>query len=193
MNRTFGGAAALMLVCVMLLTTGCDMLEPLIPLSDGNSTIITDASDIGDGRTADGYADGRLGDTLVNEFFSFCVNSAELIGEYEGTTPEDGNIFLRADLTVKNVFGDVVPMYSADFQVQWGEGEEDYGYPIAKVADEQMEDEYELAKGETVNATVVYEIPRLEGKNEYSVSYLEIYEDDVEGNVFFVYFDLETP
>jgi hypothetical protein len=180
---------------LILSATGCSILS-LLPAGDASSassTIVTDASEIEDGRTTGGYADGRLGDTLVNEFFSYCVNSAELVYEYEGAEPAAGNIFLVAEITVKNVWGDPIPMFSSDFQVQWGEGDYDYGTPVDKFADAQMEDEYEMPRGQTVTADVVYEIPLLVGANEYSISYLEIYDDDVEGNVFFIYFDLEPP
>ncbi len=170
--------AACLALLLLLSTAGCSILSAFTDSGGASpaepSTIVTDASEIEDGRTVDGYADGRIGDTLVNEFFSYCVNSAELADEFTGLKPAEGYIFLVAELTVKNVWGDTIPMFSSDFQVQWGEGDYDYGYPIDKFTGTQMEDEYDMPRGQTITATVVYEIPRLEGTNEYSISYAEM-------------------
>ena len=138
-------------------------------------------------------ADGRIGDTLTNSFFSFCVNRAELKETFEGETPTNGMVYLVAEITVKNVFGEELPMFSSDFQVQWGEEDEDYGYTIDKLHDSQMDDEFTMKKGETVTKLCVYEVPMPQGETEYSISYLELFESGKEGDVFFIYFDLEPP
>lgn len=180
---------AVVMVCMLILTAGCGST----PASDSSGTVIVGAEKLDDGREVGGYADGRIGDTLSNTFFAYSVDKAHLATEYEGKTPEAGNAYLVAEITVKNLYGEPLPMWADDFQVQWGEEDEDYGYPVAKFSDSQMEDEYELAKGETVTKVIVYEVPIPEDENEYSISYLEYYEDDVEGNTFFVYFDLSMP
>lgn len=49
--------------------------------------------------------------------------------------------------------------------------------------------EYELRRFESRDGLLVYEVP--EGENYFSISYLEIYEDNTEGDVFFVYFNAD--
>jgi hypothetical protein len=146
-----------------------------------------------DGRYTGGTATGSLGATMTNQFFSYRVNSAQLAASYEGQKPAEGNVYLVAELMVTNQMGVAILMFSDDFQVQWGEGDEDYGYPIPKFAAAQMEDEYEIQPDVTLGSTVVYEVPIPEGDSaEYNISYQEVYEDDVVGNTFFVYFELPT-
>ena len=55
------------------------------------------------GYAEDGYAEGRLGDTMHTYFFDYTVNSAYLCDTFEGYTPIlDGYRLLVADVTVKN-------------------------------------------------------------------------------------------
>lgn len=144
-----------------------------------------------------GYAEGTFGDTMHTVFFEYTVNSAYLCDEYEGYEPSEGNTFLVADVTVHNQNTSTVPMYDTDFQVQWDSDAEDaFGYPITAYMEEDVEingnmlpQVYEVRRFEDRNGILVYEVP--EGENYFSISYLEIYEDNSEGNVFFVYFSAD--
>lgn len=136
----------------------------------------------------DGYAEGRLGDVMHNSFFDYTVHSAYLCDEMEGYTAAEGNELLVAEVTVKNTDTESIPMFDTDFQVQWNtDGEDDYGYPVAPpVSDEQLEEEYSLAINESRTGLLVFEVPA--GFNDFSISYQEFYEDESEGDVFFVFF-----
>ncbi len=140
----------------------------------------------------DGYAEGRMNDVMHTVFFDYSVNSAYLCSEYNGYVPADGYTLLVADITVKNTLNQTIEMYDTDFQIQWGDdtNEEAYGYPITTsadtVSDEQLPSLYELAIDEERSGALVFEVPT--GYTDYSISYLEIYSDDSQGDVFFVYF-----
>lgn len=144
-----------------------------------------------------GDADGTLGDIMHTAFFEYTVNSAYLCDEYEGYVPLDGNVLLVADVTVNNPYNSDVPMYDTDFQVQWDEDSDDaYDYPITLYLDEgetisedMLPAEYEIKKFAKRNGLLVFEVP--EGETYFSISYLEIYEDNSEGDVFFVYFNAD--
>ena len=73
-------------------------------------------------------SEGRIGDTMETYFFDFTINSASLTGEYAGRTPEPGNALLVAEVTVKNTYRESIEMYDTDFQLGWGDAEEDYCY-----------------------------------------------------------------
>lgn len=150
----------------------------------GNSGVVT-ADD-------DGYAEGRIGDVMKTYFFNYSVNSAYTCNEYEGYTPSEGNKLLVVEVTVKNTDRSTVTMYDTDFQVQWGDDDNDDAYdaPITyyseAVSDEQLPEEYDLAVNEERTGLLVFEVP--EDSKDYSISYLEQFSNDTEGDVFFVFF-----
>ena len=143
-----------------------------------------------DGRRVGGSAKGEIGDEMVNVFFSFCVNDAALVAEFEGLTAERGLVYLVADITVANVFDGRLTIWSSDFVLQWGEGDNEYGYPMKKTSDAQMDDAFSLTIDESIEKKLVYVVPVPADENTYIISYLEFYADEVEGNTFFVIFDL---
>lgn len=141
-----------------------------------------------------GYGEGRIGDTMKTYFFNYRVNSAYVCEEFAGYQPAEGKELLVADVTVKNTFNESIPMFDSDFQVQWNsEAEEDYDFPISyygnEVSDEQLPESYELAISEERTGLLVFEVP--EGKKDFSISYLELFDDDSEGDVYFVFFTAE--
>lgn len=142
-----------------------------------------------------GNAEGRLGDTMHTYFFDYTVNSAYLCDEYEGYTPAEGNEILVADVTIKNTFTSTLPMYDTDFQIQWNDSADDaFGFPITLelndvLNDQMLPGEYELSINQSVNGLLVYEVPA--GNKDFSISYLEMFDDDSTGDVFFAYFSAE--
>lgn len=139
----------------------------------------------------DGYGEGRFGDVMKTYFFSYRVNSAYLCDEYNGYLPADGKRLLVADVTVKNTYNESIEMYDTDFQVQWNtDGEDDYDVPVTyyadPVSDEQLPAAYALSINEERTGLLVFEVP--EGYKDFSISYLEMFDDDSEGDLFFVYF-----
>ena len=89
------------------------------------------------GYAQDGYAEGRIGDTMHSYFFDYTVNSAYLCDEFSGYTPSAaGYRLLVAEVTVKNTNRESIVMYDTDFQVQWGDDSEDaYDFPITLYVD----------------------------------------------------------
>lgn len=140
----------------------------------------------------DGYAEGRIGDVMRTYFFDYTVNSAYTCKEFEGYTPAEGNKLLVAEITVKNTDRSTVTMYDTDFQIQWGDDDDDDAYdaPITyysdAVSDDQLPEEYDLSVNEERTGLLVFEVP--EDSKDYSISYLEQFSNETEGDVFFVYF-----
>lgn len=139
----------------------------------------------------DGYAEGRMGTVMHNEFFDFTVNSAYLCDTFGGYTPEAGNELLVADMTIKNTFSESIPMFDTDFQAQWGDDADDaFSMPVyPPINDEQLPDEYDLAVDEEASGLLVFEVPA--GNKDFSISYMEEFEDETTGDSFFVYFTAE--
>ena len=104
----------------------------------------------------------------------------------------EGNKLLVAEITVKNTDRSTVTMYDTDFQIQWGDDDDDDAYdaPITyygdAVSDDQLPEEYDLSVNEERTGLLVFEVP--EDSKDYSISYLEQFSNETEGDVFFVYF-----
>lgn len=146
----------------------------------------------------DGYAEGGLGDVMHTYFFTYTVNNAYVCEQYEDYVPTEGYDLLVADVTVKNTSGDTITMYDTDFQVQWGDDDNDDAFDVpityyVETTDTISEDifpyEYDLENKESRTGQLVFEVP--EGLNEYSISYMEYFSDDTSGDTFFVYFTAE--
>ena len=155
----------------------------------------------GDGVYAeDGYAEGRLGDTMHSYFFDFTVNSAYVADTYEGYTPAEGCQVLVVDITVKNTSSSSIEMWDDDFQAQWSDSQvtEQYAWPMTEehepASDSQLPDEYELGVNEERSGLLVYDVPT--GEKDFSISYLELFDDGTEegeeGDMFFVFFTAES-
>lgn len=139
-------------------------------------------------KATDGGAEGRIGTTFGTCFFEFTVKSADFVEEYAGEKPQEGMQFVDVVISTKNTFNDKIEMYDDDYQIQWGKGNDDFGYPIEAVNDSMAPDTYELGRAEEKEFHYVYEVP--EGSSEFSISYLEYFEDNTEGDVFFAFFEL---
>lgn len=156
-----------------------------------------DSGSASTGYAQDGYAEGKIGDTMHTYFFDYTVNSAYTCSQYETYTPSEGNELLVADVTIKNTFNDKVVMFDSDFQAQWGDdSDEAFVAPVTYYLDETetvgpdvLPYEYTLQKDESRTGLLVFEVPQ--GKSEYSISYVEYFDDDTEGDTFFVFFNAE--
>lgn len=154
----------------------------------------------GDVYAEDGWAEGRLGDTMHAYWFNFTVNSAYTCGEFAGRAAAEGSKLLVVEITVKNTITASVEMYDTDFQAQWGSSaEEDYRLPITTdpdtfeeldpISDDQLPGTYSLGINQDRTGLLVYEVPA--DAKDFSVSYLETFEEGDEGNTFFVFFTPE--
>lgn len=139
-------------------------------------------------REEQSYYSGRVGDHMRNVFFEYTVNSVEYPDSYGDITPADGNQLILADVTVRNVFSQTLPMSIYDFQIQWGDGDQDFDYQAEGLTgDNLMPDQYQLLRGASESYKLLYEVPA--DATEFSISYLEVWDDNTEGDVFFVYFE----
>lgn len=137
-----------------------------------------------------GYAEGEIGTTFRTVFFDYSVDSVNFPSEYEGITAEDGMQLLDVVISIKNTFGDELPMFNSDFLIQWhdlGNGDDDFDWGL-EVEDSStiMPVSYDLPAGESCTYHILYEVPA--EAREFSVSYLELFNDDSEGDLFFTYF-----
>lgn len=187
---------ALLALALALALAGCGGGESGRSASGGGNV----GSGDGDVYAEDGWAEGRMGDTMHTYFFNYTVNSAYTCGEFAGRAAADSCKLLVVEITVKNTSTASVEMYDTDFQAQWGgRSEKDYRVPVTTdpetleelepLSDEQLPGTYELAVNQERTGLLVYEVP--DGIRDFSVSHMELFEDGEEGDTFFVYFTAE--
>ncbi len=170
--------------------------------SGGGSSNSSSSSSAGNGevRAEDGFAEGRIGDLVHSYFMDFTVNSAYTTADYHGHAAPEGMKVLVVNMTIKNTFNESLPMYDDDFQGQWTASSEteEFAWPITEaedgsdldvVSDEQLPAEYELAVNESRTGDLVFDVPA--GEKDFSISHLELFDDDSEGDTFFVFFTAE--
>lgn len=169
-------------------------LESLVLAAVLAAAVLTGCGKAADDPDEEGYAEGRLGDTMHTEFFDFTVNSAYTCAAYEDYTPAEGWQMMIAELTVRNTFSESIPMYDIDFQVQWTDDADDAcEYPITVVREsgktvgrDMFPDQYNLAEKESRTGILAFEVP--EGETEFSISYRTFFDDNSSGKMFFVFF-----
>ena len=136
-----------------------------------------------------------VGDDVETMFFDLTVDSAAAVESAFGCAPTAGNMLVDVCVTITNTFGDDLPMGTFDFQIQWGDGDEDYGWPVEGYTDPAlMPSEYTLAGGETVTYHMLFEVPA--GSEQACIAYGDYYttEDGEEGvgDYYFVFFPLAS-
>lgn len=156
----------------------------VLPALNGGSGASSAGSSDGD------YSEGRLGDVMRTYFFAFTVNSVYTCDSFDDFAPEEGKQVLVAEVSVKNTFTESLPMFDTDFQIQWNDKEDPdnaYASPIsANFSDELLPETYELAVDEQVTGLLAFEVPADE--KDYSLVYLEEFDDDTTGDFYAVYF-----
>lgn len=167
----------LLLTLTLILAVGC-----------GQQT--GDAQD-DSGQSTDAPSNKDIGKKYQSVFFDFSVDSVEFGGEFFGhSAPEDMQL-INAVITIKNTFGEEIPMSIGDFQLQWhdlGDKDDDYTLGVElEGVDNVMPNEYSMADKETVTYNVVFEAPA--DATEFSISYFELFDDDTTGDSHFAYFD----
>ena len=160
-----GGMAALAVTI-----TGCSV----IPGMGGNET-----------------GESHLGDTVSTLWFDYVVNSADPMDTYEGYTAAEGNKLVVVDLTMKNTFDESVPMFDTDFQLYWGDyNDDEWALPLEVYCDAQLPAEYYLSIDETREGVLVYEVPT--DVRDFTFAFLEVRdngtEEGEEGDLYLTYF-----
>lgn len=190
MKRLFSTTLALLLILILAACGGS---------GDSGSSGSTGSGGAGSGEVhaEDGYAEARIGDLVHSYFMDFTVNSAYTTSDYNGHTAPEGKKVLVVEMTIKNTFNESIPMYDDDFQGQWSASSEteEFAWPITEgedgndldtVAEEQLPAEYELGVNESRTGTLVFDVPADE--KDFSISHMELFDDNSEGDTFFVFF-----
>lgn len=78
------------------------------------------------------------GETVSTALFDFSITDVSLVESYPGIDIPDGECLVRMRLNIKNTSSQTYTMFLQDFQIQWGEGDSDYGTCLNAVDDTMM-------------------------------------------------------
>lgn len=131
--------------------------------------------------------EGFLNETLTTSFFSYAITDAQSYAQYGGVQPDEGCKFLVLTLELQNRQTQSLPMFDTDFQIQWGDGDEDYAWPVEETLDpEQLPAEYTIPIAGSREGLLIYQVPA--DADDFALAFMEFFEDDTTGDVYFIYF-----
>lgn len=202
-----------MIKCAALISAAAMMLT-LTACKQGNNVTVENSSDGSSAGTSNSSsssetfldkaskfleADGRgygkehsaeIGEELKNEFFSLKVTDVyrySSMGEY---LPDDGFDFVAVNISVGNIFSESIPVGSYDYVLRWGEGDEN-SFEAFQVGNMHTDydisffpDDTTLSVGASKSGYIIFEAPS--DSTELTLEYLEVYEDDFEGNTYHI-------
>lgn len=132
------------------------------------------------GREYDKLYTAGMNEPLKNSFFECTVTGAELAEELGGYAPEtEGYQFLKVDITVKNTFGNTIPVGNYDFYLMWNGGND---VADMEFVEGMYPDDVELADGETISGFLVFEVPA--DVSDIMLMYDEVWDDDFVGSSY---------
>lgn len=126
----------------------------------------------------------KADETVHTALFDFTCGQAEVIYSYNGIDIPEGDKLVRFELTVYNTSDETYQIFKDDFQLQWGDGDNDFGVALESVNDLMMPDATELIPGEAHVGQMLVAVPQ--DTTTLTVAYQEILESGEDGNNFFV-------
>ena len=143
-----------------------------------------------DGREYGKTTVGEMNEEQRNSFFSLNVKKAYRLSSVAERTPNEGYDIIAVLISTKNLFGETIPMGCYDYELCWGDGEDEICSALYFDGDENgygFEDypkEKELMKNGELTGWLYFTAPS--DAKELLLRYVEYYEDEFEGNTFLV-------
>ena len=72
----------------------------------------------------------KADETVHTALFDFTCGQAEVIDSYSGIDIPEGDKLVRFELTVYNTSDETYQIFKDDFQMQWGDGDNDFGVAL---------------------------------------------------------------
>ncbi len=172
------GAVSFVFLLICVLVTGCSGKK------NKNGSMKSE-----DGRSYGGVIKAVAGDKVSTAFFDVTVDKAVKYYTYQFEDglyqADEGNAYLIVTFTIQNTYEKDLPMSITDFTLDFEGNEADSvitGYGKSDLQQEDfMENIFTLKRGESITKSVLFTI---EDKSEYTLKYLEYYEDKFEGDSY---------
>lgn len=126
----------------------------------------------------------QVGETVSTTLFDFTVSDPQTLDSYTGIDIPDGEKLVSMNLTVKNTSEETYRMFAEDFQIQWGDGDDDFGTCLASVDDSMMPYSYKLEPGQDHSANLMVLVPADCAK--VTIAYQEVKANGDKATAYFV-------
>lgn len=116
--------------------------------------------------------------------FDFTCGQAEVIEKFGNIAIPEGDKLVQFHISVTNTSDETYDIFKDDFQLQWGDGDDDFGVAIYPVTPEMFPNDTKLAPGDTVEGNMLIAVPS--DSTTLNVAYQEVLGNGNDGNNFFV-------
>lgn len=124
------------------------------------------------------------GNTVSTALFNYSISEAEVLDTYAGIDVPEGQKLVRLWLVVKNTSQQSYSMFAEDFQIQWGDGAQDYSTCLQSVDDTMMPDAYTLDPGKSHQGAMLVLVPQ--DCTSVTIAYQEMHSDGSRGTAYFL-------
>lgn len=126
----------------------------------------------------------KADETVHTALFDFTCGQAETLDGFGNLEIPEGNKLVQFHLSVTNTSDETYEIFKDDFQMQWGDGDDDFGIAMYPLTAEMFPTETELAPGESVEGDMMVYVPQ--DTTTLTVAYQEVLGNGNDGNNFFV-------
>ena len=126
----------------------------------------------------------KADETVHTALFDFTCGQAEVIDSYSGIDIPEGDKLVQFHISVTNTSDETYDIFKDDFQLQWGDGDDDFGVAIYPVTPEMFPNDTKLEPGATVEGNMLIAVPG--DSATLTVAYQEVLGNGNDGNNFFV-------
>ena len=126
----------------------------------------------------------KADETVHTALFDFNCGQAKVIDSYSGIDIPEGDKLVQFHMTVTNTSDETYEIFKDDFQMQWGDGDDDFGIAMYPLTTDMFPIETELAPGDSVEGDMMVYVPT--DTATLTVAYQEILGNGNDGNNFFV-------
>lgn len=124
------------------------------------------------------------GETVSTALFDFSITDAEVLDSYTDIEIPQGQKLVRLWLLVKNTSQQSYTMFAQDFQIQWGEGDSDFGTCLDAVDSTMMPESYQLDPGKSHQGAMLVLVPQ--DCTDLTVAYQEVTSKGKKGTAYFL-------